>query len=226
MDIDQTDGALYFVFYDRRNHSELNYTDVYLARSFDGGATFENFLISEAPFRPSDQVFFGDYNNISVHNGIVRPVWTIMKNFFTEIWTDITPTDQLKTRETQILESLESMVYPNPAMDDNYFSFKTRTIANVSLKLVDQQGRPLIEIIQDEEFNPGPHVHKVDLGDLGPGQYFYKLTINGVAQKLKTLSDLSINLGICQLPLLEGAGGGVTNISIYTDIKKKPFQIN
>lgn len=73
--VDQTNGYLYCVFYDRRNQ-DTKRTDVYLARSKDGGATFENFKISETPFLPSKDVFFGDYINISVHNGVIRPIWT------------------------------------------------------------------------------------------------------------------------------------------------------
>lgn len=75
MDIDDVTGYIYIVFYDRRNHSDLN-TDVYLAVSKDGGDSFKNILISREPFVPTDKVFFGDYNNICVYNGIVRPIWT------------------------------------------------------------------------------------------------------------------------------------------------------
>ena len=41
MDIDQTNGNLFFVFYDRREHNDAN-TDVYLAYSADGGAPCTN----------------------------------------------------------------------------------------------------------------------------------------------------------------------------------------
>ena len=75
MTIDQTNGYLYFVFYDRRE-SDKTMTDVYLAWSKDGGETIENIKISESPFKPNPKVFFGDYTNISVHAGIIRPIWT------------------------------------------------------------------------------------------------------------------------------------------------------
>jgi hypothetical protein len=79
MDIDNTDGGLYFVFYDRREHAD-NSTDVYLAYSQDTGQHFVNKRISKQPFIPNERLFFGDYNNISVHNGIVRPIWTAFYN--------------------------------------------------------------------------------------------------------------------------------------------------
>lgn len=74
MTIDQSDGTIYIVFYDRRNYDDMR-TDVYLATSRDGGETFVNTRISQSPFTPSASRFFGDYSNISAHNGVVRPIW-------------------------------------------------------------------------------------------------------------------------------------------------------
>ncbi|MBK6930794.1 MAG: exo-alpha-sialidase [Saprospirales bacterium] len=84
--IDQTNGYLYIVFYDRRNHPDEN-TDVYVAVSQDGGKTFDNLQVSDKPFRPETQVFFGDYNHISAHAGTVRPVWTRYENGALSVWT-------------------------------------------------------------------------------------------------------------------------------------------
>lgn len=74
MTIDQTTGILYFVFYDRRNTTN-NLTDVYVARSTDGGETFTNFKVSESSFNPNSNVFFGDYTNIAAFNRVVYPIW-------------------------------------------------------------------------------------------------------------------------------------------------------
>ena len=84
--IDQTTGYLYCVFYDRRNYLNSQ-TDVYLAVSKDGGKTFENHKISDSPFTPESFVFFGDYINISAHNGTVRPIWTRYENGKLSVWT-------------------------------------------------------------------------------------------------------------------------------------------
>jgi photosystem II stability/assembly factor-like uncharacterized protein len=88
MTVDQSSGYIYCVFYDRRNHTGTK-TDVYLAISKDGGLTFENRKISESSFDPSKDVFFGDYNNISAVNGVVRPIWTRNDNGKLSIWTAI-----------------------------------------------------------------------------------------------------------------------------------------
>ncbi len=77
MTIDQTNGNIYIVYYDRRNHNDI-LTDVYLSVSKDGAQTFKDYKISQSAFRPSKNVFFGDYINISVHNGVIRPIWTAL----------------------------------------------------------------------------------------------------------------------------------------------------
>ncbi len=88
MTVDQVTGYVYCVFYDRRNYSDKR-TDVYMAVSKDGGATFSNEKISESPFDPSKWVFFGDYNHISAHNGVVRPIWTRLDKGVLSVWTAI-----------------------------------------------------------------------------------------------------------------------------------------
>ena len=75
MTIDQKTGYLYCVFYDRRNYTG-NYTQVYLARSTNGGVNWTNDSIATSPFLPNATTFFGDYNGITAHNGKVRPIWT------------------------------------------------------------------------------------------------------------------------------------------------------
>ncbi|HMX41315.1 MAG TPA: sialidase family protein [Saprospiraceae bacterium] len=86
MAVDQVTGYLYCVFYDRRDCADKQ-TDVYLAISRDGGASFQNVKISSSPFDPNSFVFFGDYNHISAHDGIVRPIWTRMDKSVLSVWT-------------------------------------------------------------------------------------------------------------------------------------------
>ncbi len=88
MTIDQTTGILYFVFYDRRNTSN-NLTDVYMARSTDGGETFVNFKVSQSSFNPNSGVFFGDYTNIAALNKMVFPIWMRLDGSALSVWTAI-----------------------------------------------------------------------------------------------------------------------------------------
>lgn len=86
MAVDPVTGHIYTVFYDRRMKDGI-WTEVYLGRSVDGGQTFTNHKISESPFKTSSLVFFGDYNNISAYNGVVRPIWTRYEKGELSVWT-------------------------------------------------------------------------------------------------------------------------------------------
>lgn len=86
--IDQVTGHLYTVFYDRRNYTD-DQTDVYVAVSQDGAKSFKNLKVSTVPFDPSPGVFFGDYNHISAHDGVVRPIWTRLDRGVLSVWTAI-----------------------------------------------------------------------------------------------------------------------------------------
>ena len=86
MSVDSKTGYIYIVFYDRSKYKN-NQTDVVLAISKDGGNTFTNKTISKKPFTPNTQIFFGDYNNISAHDGKIRPIWTAYYNNKLSVWT-------------------------------------------------------------------------------------------------------------------------------------------
>jgi hypothetical protein len=88
MAVDPISGNVYVVFYDRRNH-ENNMTDVYLARSSDGGDTFSNEKISAEAFEPNSDIYMGNYINISAYGGFIRPVWTSLANGYLSILTTI-----------------------------------------------------------------------------------------------------------------------------------------
>ena len=85
MTLDQSDGTLYIVFYDRRNYSDNVGTDVYLASSRDGGATFVNVRISQSRLDLTGSGFLGDYINVSACNGVVRPIWTRIDGVWTAL---------------------------------------------------------------------------------------------------------------------------------------------
>lgn len=86
MDLDQSNGNLYFVFYDRRDYED-NQTDVYLAYSLDGMNTLKDVKVSQSPFVPNEDIFFGDYINIAVVKGTIRPIWMRMDQKQISLWT-------------------------------------------------------------------------------------------------------------------------------------------
>lgn len=191
MDIDQTNGNLHFVFYDRRNYSG-DLTDVYLAFSNNGGRSFKNKRVSESPFLPNKGVFFGDYTNITVHNNIVRPIWTRLHEGELSIWTDVTPFNGTPSTYKDVQsEKIENVkLYPNPMVDKkSYISFKLRELSIVNLEVFDRHGNLIHSIVDHIEMGYGKYSIPIELNDLNlsPGSYYCRLSINGESKSLKTI---------------------------------------
>ena len=188
MDIDQTNGNLFFVFYDRRAYSD-NKTDVYLAYSIDGGNTIANTRISESPFNPDSGVFFGDYTNIVAHNNVVRPIWARLDTYQLSIWTDITPFPILSSGNGAEQHENTVVQYPNPASNVSYVSFKLHEESQVSMDLFDVQGKKVFTVIDNETKGYGKYIIPINLSEinLANGSYLCKLQINGVSKTLKMI---------------------------------------
>jgi hypothetical protein len=182
MALDQTNGFLYFVFYDRRNHPDLM-TDVYMAVSKDGGETFENYKISEKPFAPNKNVFFGDYNNIVAHNGTIRPIWTRMDTSRTAILTALIVPDSIGVsteEQPSIYTDFDPVLYqnyPNPFSDRTYVSFRLWQPSIVCLSLYNSKGQIAGKIINNKKYSEGKYVETIDgmKLNLQSGVYYYVL---------------------------------------------------
>lgn len=188
MTIDQTTGYLYFVYYDRRRFSD-NRTDVYMAISKDGGLTFTNFRISESPFLPDANVFFGDYNNISVHNGLIRPIWTRMDNGTTSVWTAIVDETKVKNTDISIEECEDLPFYPNPAKNIIYYSYKIRKTTKVNVELMSEDGKIIHTLVNNLEQEPNMYVLEIpiDTYDLNNGMHYIRLSENGNVKTKKVI---------------------------------------
>ncbi|HPI85659.1 MAG TPA: T9SS type A sorting domain-containing protein [Bacteroidales bacterium] len=190
MTIDQTNGYLYFVFYDRRNHDN-NYTDVYMARSTDGGETFTNFQVSEEYFNPNSNIFFGDYTNITAHDNVIRPVWARCHNNQMSIWTAIVDPDAVGIEEEIAGKPPFSVdrSYPNPFENSTVFSFKLHETAPVRLAVYDSYGR-LVEVLADRVIlRPGKYTFQFDVRgkNLAAGVYYFSLVSNDKVSRQKVV---------------------------------------
>ncbi|MEO6037768.1 MAG: T9SS type A sorting domain-containing protein [Saprospiraceae bacterium] len=179
MAIDQATGWLWFVFYDRRNHAGTN-TDVFMAVSKDGGATFQNFKVSASPFLPSANQFFGDYTNLTVHNNIVRPIWTRMDGNATSIWTALVHPDAISAAPelTETAVDLQE-TYPNPANEEVWVPFKIRRHTEVTMQIVAADGEVLQTIFRQKSYEAGRYTQRVEVEGLSAGTYWVMLTGDG-----------------------------------------------
>jgi len=188
MTIDQTNGEIIIVFYDRRNYDDTN-TDVYIARSSDGGLTFENVRISESPFLPASSVFFGDYTNITAHDGKIRPIWARADGTSMSIWTAIVD------ETTDLAEPLEQMPfsleqnYPNPFRESTYLAYKIRRQSEVTLSVYDLFGRRVAILIDNKSKEAGKYNIQFNASDynISSGVYYFTLQIGNIVDKQKMI---------------------------------------
>jgi len=188
MTVDQTNGHLWFVYYDRRNYSNNN-TDVYMALSTDGGETFINFPVSESPFLPNSGIFFGDYTNITAHNNVVRPMWARCHNNQMSIWTAIVDPTVVGIEEqvkAGIPFSMEQS-YPNPFAESTWISFKLHEPAPVFLAVFDHTGRQIAVLADHAQYQPGKYTYQFNASEMNmaSGVYYFTLISNDFVQRQK-----------------------------------------
>jgi hypothetical protein len=190
MAVDQTNGYLYFVFYDRRNYDNTT-TDVYMALSTDGGETFKNFMVSESPFLPSPNIFFGDYTNLTAYNNVIRPIWARCHDDQMSIWTAIVDPTVVGIEEEVkdgIPVSMEQS-FPNPFTESTWISFKLHQAAPVFLAVYDQLGHQVEVLVDNDLLQPGKYAYQFNSAGhgLSPGIYQFSLVSDNIVLKQKII---------------------------------------
>jgi hypothetical protein len=178
--VDQANGNLYCIFYDRRNYEDRR-TDVYLAFSSDGGESFSNHKISSSFFVPYENVFMGDYSTISAHSNVIRPVWARMDwgnvsistalidlNLITEIGSDNIFGDQ------NAKEFISA--YPNPFNSSATIKFKVNRMGMVNITIFNVLGDRVKTLVQ-KEMASGNYEVVFNAENLPSGIYFYRLQV-------------------------------------------------
>ena len=188
MDIDQTTGYLYFVFYDRRNYND-EHTDVYMAISKDGGETFSNIKISANSFVPDSTYFFGDYTNVSAHDGVIRPVWTYLDGSSQSLWTAIVTENDFPNAVKQESPILEQSLYPVPAKENFALKYKLKRASQITVNLLDESGRLIKTLIENESRKQGKNREVFDVKTLKipQGIYYIQLISDAETSMLKMI---------------------------------------
>jgi hypothetical protein len=184
--IDQSNGYLYAVFYDRRNYGVSDSTtDVFVARSTDAGETWSNFQASQVPFLPRSSIFFGDYTNIAASNGKVFPVWMRLDTLKLSIWTAlINDVVGVENEPQRNLTFDLGNNYPNPFNPSTTIPFTLGQRAHVRLKVFDMLGRHCGTVV-DRELPAGIHFARFYVDDLPSGTYVYELDTDAFRQSKK-----------------------------------------
>ncbi|MFC1724456.1 T9SS type A sorting domain-containing protein [candidate division KSB1 bacterium] len=187
MTVDKVTGYIYIVFYDRRNYDDLR-TDVYLAVSRDGGETFSNHRISETPFIPNKKVFLGDYNNISAHNNVIRPVWIRLDDMELSLWTAIIDPDFLPDKPAGgIPDNFEIIaVYPNPFNSSTIIKYYLPGSGYVDLKAYNILGKEVDYILTGNQTEGINHI-EWQPRNISSGIYFIRMKFKNNVKIKKTI---------------------------------------
>ncbi len=188
MTIDQTNGYLYFIFYDRRNYSNSQ-TDVYMAISKDGGNTFTNLLISDSPFVPTASDFIGHYNSISAHNNIIRPVWARVDNHQLSLWTALVDIELDIEENSQIVFPADfeiTSIYPNPFNPATVINYKLFKGGHVILSVYNSLGQQVMTLVDEHQFI-GKHKYNWSAENLTSGVYFIRLQFGSQTKTQKAI---------------------------------------
>jgi len=189
MTIDRITGIIYIVFYDRRNYTDHT-TDVFLAKSTNGGTSWINERISSSSFLPNYNTFFGDYTNITAHNGKVRPIWARLVSSAISVYTAIIDfPNGIQQASNEIPSSFALYQnYPNPFNPVTKFKFDIpagNSKQIIQIKVYDLLGKEVAEIVNGS-LAPGTYEYEWDASHLSSGVYFYKL-ISGNFEATKKL---------------------------------------
>ncbi len=183
MDIDDLTGYIYVAYYDNRNYPNNNMSDIYLATSKDGGASFQNIKLNEYSITPQKSTFMGDYLGIDVYNGHVWIAWTSSPDGLRTNAIAANYSDLCSTQDDSI-SKIKLKQYPNPTGSISNIEFTLEETSFVRLYIENLQGE-IIDNPIEKKMEPGKHTYTYDTSQIGSGVYFYRLEYSGKTVRQK-----------------------------------------
>lgn len=181
-------GIVMLTWYDRREDANNQDTHYYLAYSSDGGVSFDDqFAVSSqssdfSKIGDTNEGFgIGEYTQLISSPGHAIPFWADGRrnNGEVKVYTGMVPIDAEATVGLDRWQSLSDGIqgfdlYPNPVSDVLTISWAMTSREQVSLSLIDVQGR---EVIKKDigQLPPGEHSQQMNLKSLSSGMYMLRL---------------------------------------------------
>jgi hypothetical protein len=200
--VDRVTGYIWIVFYDSRNYSGSSVYDTYVARSTNGGNTFQNVKVSNVNSSTMSTPWLGDYIGITAYNNKVRPVWTTSTGYGTSnIWTALidTFTIGIQPVNSEMPDKFSLYQnYPNPFNPTTKIKFdipQKTVIARsratwqslmVTLKVFDILGKEIATLV-NEQLSSGTYEVTFDGSNLPSGIYFYQLKTEKFSETKKLI---------------------------------------
>ncbi|MBI4427718.1 MAG: T9SS type A sorting domain-containing protein [Ignavibacteriales bacterium] len=192
--VNPANGFLFVVYYDSRNFPANDSAQVYISYSSDGGDSFDDILVSDAPFLPAGvgsnpvglpATYMGSYIGISAWAGIDgygggHWVWTcwndnrtgIHQVYAARIDFPLTLVREVP-RELPATFALQQN-YPNPFNPSTEISFSLPHKSYVTLTIFDLLGREVTTPVS-EELSAGSYSTRWNATGFPSGVYLYRL---------------------------------------------------
>ncbi len=184
-------GNIAIVWMDTRNTADNTIIEAYLARSFDGGLTFTNELLSTQPSPtsvPGTNVRFGDYICIDYWKNKIVPVWTDERaggynmDIYTAVINTVVGVEPVTKNVPDVYKLYQN--YPNPFNPTTNIKYQIKNSGYISLKVFDILGKEIAALV-NEKLSPGTYEITFDGSNLSSGIYFYKIETEGFSEVKK-----------------------------------------
>lgn len=171
-----TYGGVDVIFYDDRNTSSDS-AGVVLARSTNGGTTWDEYRISDHNYKPEPigglgQGYQGDNIDLTSTESTIWPVWMDNSSGNYQIWTvpidfsNLYDIEEPKT-ENQVFEFMQNT--PNPFRGDTRIAYKMKTDDHISISVIDMNGKEVQRLYDGYQ---AAGAHEAVFSASYPGIYF------------------------------------------------------
>lgn len=186
IDVDDQ-GGVNIIFCDDRNTSSDS-SEVFLARSVDGGITWNETLLSDHRFKPVPIIggasnYQGDNITLMSSGRRLYAVWMDNSSGLYQLWMRIIqlePTSVSDETNESVQDYTVVSNYPNPFNPETTISFNLKQAGDVTLRIFDALGRE-VETQLHKMTVSGSAKIPFNAGTLPSGAYFYQV-ISGSQQ--------------------------------------------
>ena len=184
-------GGIDILFHDDRNTTSDS-TDIFLARSMDGGNTWKEFSLSNSRFKPKPIVggassYQGDHISLLAVDNNLYALWMADYSGIYQVWASIFNLTVLSADEpNDVLVDHFNLFqnYPNPFNNTTVIRYSVKEESHVSIKVFDTIGREITELVNETKIS-GQYEISFNADKLSSGIYFYRLTAGNFADTKK-----------------------------------------
>jgi len=186
-------GGLDILFHDDRNTTSDS-TDLFLARSLDGGNTWKEFALANSRFKPKPIVggassYQGDHISLLAVDNKLYAMWMADYSGLYQIWASIFDLNVLSIDESNydVVENFELLQnYPNPFNPTTNIGFRISDRGFVTLKIYDILGNEIATLVNEEK-PAGEYEVEFNGNNLPSGIYFYQLQAGSFVKTKKMI---------------------------------------